>query len=226
MARIENHKYSIEEAFRECFYIVPDYQREYVWTDKEVHQLLEDIGEQIDVGTTREYFIGTVLVSPTDQKNHYEVIDGQQRLTTFFLLLCALKHLFQGEPQRQMISGLISTSYVDGDGEVRTNLKLEPRYESAGEVMAKLVELDAEPMAVRAGIQAAGIASFGSLENLVSAYSTLYRYLKDTLLPTRSALCASAVHAFCGFSAPLGRSPGACTHPRPVARWVASAMRR
>ena len=64
MARIENHKYSIEEAFRECFYIVPDYQREYVWTDKEVHQLLEDIGEQIDVGTTREYFIGTVLVEP------------------------------------------------------------------------------------------------------------------------------------------------------------------
>ena len=227
MARIENHKYSIEEAFRECFYIVPDYQREYVWTDKEVHQLLEDIGEQIDVGTTREYFIGTVLVSPTDQKNHYEVIDGQQRLTTFFLLLCALKHLFQSEPQqRQMISGLISTSYVDSDGEVRTNLKLEPRYESAGEVMAKLVELDAEPMAVRAGIQAAGIASFGSLENLVSAYSTLYRYLKDPSLPTRSALCASAVHALCGFSAPLGRSPGACTHPRPVARWVASAMRR
>ena len=179
MARIENHKYSIEEAFRECFYIVPDYQREYVWTDKEVHQLLEDIGEQIDAGTTREYFIGTVLVSPTDQKNHYEVIDGQQRLTTLFLLLCALKHLFQGEPQRQMIAGLISTSYVDSDGEVRTNLKLEPRYENAGEVMAKLVELDAEPQAVRAGIQAAGITSFGSLENLVNAYSTLYRYLKD-----------------------------------------------
>lgn len=179
MARIENHKYSIEEAFRECFYIVPDYQREYVWTDKEVHQLLEDIGEQIDAGTTREYFIGTVLVSPTDQKNHYEVIDGQQRLTTFFLLLCALKHLFRGEPQRQMISGLISTSYVDSDGEVRTTLKLEPRYESAGEVMAKLVELDAEPQTVRAGIQSAGITSFGSLENLVNAYSTLYRYLKD-----------------------------------------------
>ncbi len=180
MARIENHKYSIEEAFRECFYIVPDYQREYVWTDKEVHQLLEDVGEQIDASTNREYFIGTVLVAPTDQKNHYEVIDGQQRLTTFFLLLCALKHLFMGEQQqRQMISGLISTSYVDSDGEVRANLKLEPRYENAGEVMAKLVALDADPQAVRAGIQAAGIASFGSLENLVSAYSTLYRYLKD-----------------------------------------------
>lgn len=179
MARIENHKYSIEEAFRECFYIVPDYQREYVWTDKEVHQLLEDIDEQIDAGTTREYFIGTVLVSPTDQKNHYEVIDGQQRLTTFFLLLCALKHLFQGEPQRQIVSGLISTSYTDSDGETRTSLKLEPRYENAGEVITKLVELDADPQAVRAGIQSSGIASFGSLENLISAYSTLHRDLKD-----------------------------------------------
>lgn len=179
MARIENHKYSIEEAFRECFYIVPDYQREYVWTDKEVHQLLEDIDEQIDAGTTREYFIGTVLVSPADQKNHYEVIDGQQRLTTFFLLLCALKHLFQGEPQRQTVSGLISISYTDSDGETRTNLKLEPRYENAGEVVTKLVELDADPQTVRAGIQSAGIARFGSLENLVNAYSTLYRYLKD-----------------------------------------------
>jgi uncharacterized protein with ParB-like and HNH nuclease domain len=149
MARIENHKYSIDEAFRECFYIVPDYQREYVWTDKEVHQLLEDINEHIDAGSTREYFIGTVLVSPTDQRNHYEVIDGQQRLTTFFLLLCALKHLFKGELQRETVSALISTGYTDSDGE---------RYENSGEVMGKLVELDTDPPAVRAGMQAAGIA--------------------------------------------------------------------
>lgn len=179
MARIENHQYSIQQAFKECFYVVPDYQREYVWTDKEVHQLLEDINEQIDAESTRQYFIGTVLVSPTDQNDQYNVIDGQQRLTTFFLLLCALKQVFRGESERQTISGLISTSYTDSDGETRTSLKLEPRYEHAGEVMAKLVELDADPQAVRAGIQAAGIASFGSLENLVNAYSTLYRYLKD-----------------------------------------------
>ncbi len=178
MARIENHKYSIEEAFRECFYIVPDYQREYVWTDKEVHQLLEDIGEQIDVGTTREYFIGTVLVSPTDQKNHYEVIDGQQRLTTFFLLLCALRNLLRQEPEAQHLNRLISDSYTGSTGIV-TRLKLDPRYESAAEVMAKVVEINGDPVAVRSGVQASGIASFGSLENLINAYSTLYRYLKD-----------------------------------------------
>jgi hypothetical protein len=181
MARIEDHKYSIAQAFRECIYIVPDYQREYVWKDKEVNQLLEDINEQIDVGSMREYFIGTVLVSRTDQTDqiHYEVIDGQQRLTTFFLMLCALKHMFKGESERRTVSDLISTSYIDHDGEMHTSLKLEPCYENALEVMAKLVELDADPQVVRAGIQAAGIASFGSLENLVNAYSTLYRYLKD-----------------------------------------------
>lgn len=179
MAKIENHKYSIEEAFRECFFIVPDYQREYVWTEKEVHQLLDDINEQLDNGTSREYFIGTVLVSPTSQKNHFEVIDGQQRLTTFFLMLCALKYLFHGEPQCQTLGGLIQTSYTDSDGNTQTSLKLEPRYECAGELMGQLVALDADPQATRAGIQSAGIPSFGSLENLLNAYSTIYRYLKD-----------------------------------------------
>ena len=179
MAKIENHKYSIEEAFRECFYIVPDYQREYVWTDKEVQQLLDDINEQIDGAPDREYFIGTVLVSPTVQKNHFEVIDGQQRLTTFFLLLCVLKHFFRGEPQYQTITGLISTSYTSSEGDTKTSLKLEPRYENAGEVMGKIVTLCTDPQATRSGIQAAGISSFGSLDNLLIAYDVLYRHLKD-----------------------------------------------
>ena len=179
MAKIENHKYSIEEAFRECFYIVPDYQREYVWTDKEVQQLLDDINEQVDAGSSREYFVGTVLVSPTTEKNHFEVIDGQQRLTTFFLQLCALKELFSGEPQVQTLSGLIATGYTDREGNTRTSLKLEPRYETAGEVVSKLVELNADPQVVRVGIQAAGITSFGSLENLINAYASVHRYLKD-----------------------------------------------
>lgn len=70
MARIENHKYSIEEAFRECFYIVPDYQREYVWTDKEVHQLLEDIGEQIDAGILHWHRAGVANQAEEPLRGH------------------------------------------------------------------------------------------------------------------------------------------------------------
>jgi len=179
MAKIESHKYRIEEAFLQCFYIVPDYQREYVWTDKEVHQLLEDINDEIDSSSKKEYFIGTILASPSTQENHYEVVDGQQRLTTFFLLLCALKNLFKAEPQEATISGLISTSYTDSNGDTKISLKLEPRYENAKEVMNKLVEMNAEPDKTRSAIQAAGITFYGSLENLINAYATIYRYLND-----------------------------------------------
>ncbi len=179
MARIENHKYTVSEAFQECFYVVPDYQREYVWTDKEVQQLLEDIDEQIDAGSDKEYFVGMVLVSPGSQKNHYEVIDGQQRLTTFYLLMCALRHRFKGTPQHQAINGLISASYATKDGDIKTSLKLEPRYENADELMQCLVAQDDEPTKVRYAVQQSGIAQFGSLENLLNAYATVYRYLLD-----------------------------------------------
>lgn len=178
MAKIEDRKYSIEEAFRECFYIVPDYQREYVWTDKEVNQLLDDINDEIDGSSGREYFIGTILVSPTNQKNHYEVIDGQQRLTTLFLLLCVLKNFFRNEPQYQAINGLISTSYTTNDGDSMTSLKLDPRYENAEEVMKKIVEVNSGHDQMKSAIQAANIKVFGSLENLTNAYSTIYRYLQ------------------------------------------------
>lgn len=177
MARIENHKYSIDEAFRECFYIVPDYQREYVWTEVEVEQLLQDIDEQLDAGSNREYFIGTVLVSPTPQRGHYEVIDGQQRLTTFFLLLCVLRHRLKGEDACEAVNGLIRTSYTTTSGKTQSTLKLDPRYEGAGELMSRIVALDTDPAGVRSGIQAAGITPFGSLENLIDAYDTIHEYL-------------------------------------------------
>src|ERR1700720_962777 len=80
MAKIEDHKYSVQEAFQECFYIIPDYQREYVWTEKEVQQLLDDIDEEFDSrGDRKKYFIGTILVSPTTENTHYEVIDACRR---------------------------------------------------------------------------------------------------------------------------------------------------
>ena len=47
---------SLEEAFK-YFYVVPEYQREYVWGDTEVEQLLSDIGEAFQTGKQKDYFI-------------------------------------------------------------------------------------------------------------------------------------------------------------------------
>lgn len=178
MAKIEDHKYSIEEAFRNCFYIIPDYQREYVWTDKEVNKLLEDIDNEIDSSTESEYFIGTVLVSPTQQKNHYEVIDGQQRLTTFYLILIALRSLFKGMPHEQMLSELARTNYTDSSGDIISQLKLSPRYENAEELMNIVANANGSPEEVKNAINSSGIKQFGSLENLLRAYSLVYHFVK------------------------------------------------
>lgn len=178
MAKIEEHKYTVQEAFRECFYIVPDYQREYVWTEKEVEQLLKDIDEEFDVGDRREYFIGTVLVSPTTEKSHFEVIDGQQRLTTFFLILYALRQRFKSQPQYPLFADLLSTNYVDSDGHLKTSLKLDPRYEHAGDLMKRIVAIEADPQVTRAKIAAAGIPKFGSLDNLLNAYGAICSFLE------------------------------------------------
>ena len=73
-------------------YVVPVYQREFAWGEKEIAQLIEDVNDF----EGKEYCLGTLVVDVRDN-DYYEVIDGQQRLTALFLLLAALGIDVQGE---------------------------------------------------------------------------------------------------------------------------------
>lgn len=79
-------------------YVIPRYQRAYAWEDKEIIQLIDDIN---GINESGNYFIGSLVVSKQNDKNIYEVVDGQQRLTTLYLLLQylasegALNHVIQ-----------------------------------------------------------------------------------------------------------------------------------
>lgn len=67
------------------YYVIPRYQRAYAWEDKEIAQLIDDIN---DIDSSENYYIGSLVVSKVqDKPETYEVVDGQQRLTTLFLLL-------------------------------------------------------------------------------------------------------------------------------------------
>ena len=66
-------------------YTIPLYQRAYAWEDKQLTQLVEDIS---DVSDDANYYIGALIVSR--QGGKYEVVDGQQRLTSLYLLLNCL----------------------------------------------------------------------------------------------------------------------------------------
>ncbi len=71
----------------DAHYVIPRYQRAYAWEDKEIGQLIDDIND-IDIDSAENYYIGSLIVSKVQGKaDTYEVVDGQQRLTTLFLLL-------------------------------------------------------------------------------------------------------------------------------------------
>lgn len=84
MSKTDDLKFSVEKIF-ESKYLIPIYQRNYAWGEKEIVALLDDISSN-----DNEYFIGSLVVREKD--GVFEVIDGQQRLTTLYLTLRYLKH--------------------------------------------------------------------------------------------------------------------------------------
>ena len=70
-------------------YKIPIYQRNYAWEEDEIVALVKDVFDSLQKNSKMPYYIGT-LVSYRRGENEYEVIDGQQRLTTIYLILKAL----------------------------------------------------------------------------------------------------------------------------------------
>ena len=77
------------------FFIVPDYQREYVWkANDQVKQFITDIDNAFETSNNdSSYYLGSVII--VKKQDNYDVIDGQQRLTTIVLTLCALKDFLE-----------------------------------------------------------------------------------------------------------------------------------
>ena len=69
---------------------VPNYQRNYSWGDDQVKEYLDDISEARE-GATQDYFLGTVVLSQRTADS-LEVIDGQQRLATTYMLIAAIRN--------------------------------------------------------------------------------------------------------------------------------------
>ena len=71
-----------------CNYIIPIYQRNYAWGDDEISSLLQDIKNACEKNKEQDknYYIGSLVVYRRENSN-FEVIDGQQRLTTLTLIM-------------------------------------------------------------------------------------------------------------------------------------------
>lgn len=93
---IEVNKQSVETLLgsgKTKPFVIPEYQRPYAWTDEQVETLFEDLWDftATNGGTERDgsYFLGSV-VAYENKNGEQEIIDGQQRITSLFLLLRAI----------------------------------------------------------------------------------------------------------------------------------------
>ena len=87
---VQPDELNVVNVFENGDYVIPIYQRNYAWRKKEIEQLLTDI-DDLDESNSGKYYLGSLVVNQV-QPRVYEVIDGQQRLTTLFLLLRYLDH--------------------------------------------------------------------------------------------------------------------------------------
>lgn len=90
-------------------FIIPDFQRPYKWDVEKCETLWNDILEfkEENTDTATEYFLGTIVTNQNED-GFPEIIDGQQRITSFFLLLRAFYKMLDGMVDDDQVVGLKS----------------------------------------------------------------------------------------------------------------------
>ncbi|GAB0053173.1 hypothetical protein YGH029_04900 [Helicobacter pylori] len=99
MAKIESNDSYLRDILKdELYYQIPIYQRPYQWTEENCEKLLDDLFFNYEDDRESDYFCGSlvlILISEDSKKaKTYDVVDGQQRLSTFILLVKVLATLF------------------------------------------------------------------------------------------------------------------------------------
>ncbi len=101
---------------------IPEYQRPYKWTPKNVYQLLDDIQEAME-SNKEVYRVGTLILHRDEEHGTYNIVDGQQRTVTFALLL----HAFNAEVDIPFLKQSLSDSEVNRHNIVKNYDALERR---------------------------------------------------------------------------------------------------
>ncbi|UES51163.1 DUF262 domain-containing protein [Roseibium aggregatum] len=167
--KIDSEDLSVADLFK-SFYAVPDYQREYVWGTDQVEQLLTDIIDEMSGQTSDqapEYFIGSIVVCP-GKNGVLDLIDGQQRMTTLYVSLCAIRDrlLELNAVESSVLKSQLADSSVDEIGEETFRYRLDLQYEDSGDAVVKLAK----------GQVIDGQLT-GSMENIRNAHHVVKRFL-------------------------------------------------
>ncbi|GAA7036537.1 DUF262 domain-containing protein [Helicobacter pylori] len=98
MAKIESKDSHLRDILKdELYYQIPIYQRPYQWTEENCEELLDDLFFNYEDDRESDYFCGSLVliaISEDSKAKTYDVVDGQQRLSTFILLAKVLATLY------------------------------------------------------------------------------------------------------------------------------------
>ncbi|WP_231192068.1 DUF262 domain-containing protein [Helicobacter pylori] len=98
MAKIDSCELYLKNTLKEEFYYqIPIYQRPYQWTEENCEKLLDDLFEDYEENRESDYFCSSLVLvksDPNSKTETYDVVDGQQRLSTFILLAKVLATLY------------------------------------------------------------------------------------------------------------------------------------
>ncbi|GAA8581209.1 DUF262 domain-containing protein [Helicobacter pylori] len=125
---IEGKAYQLKDVLAtelDSYYQIPDYQRPYQWTEENCEKLLDDLFFSYECYTESDYFCGSLVLIATDKDRMtnaetYDIVDGQQRLSTFILLAKVLVTLYHN--LNKTSRGFLEKSLGDTDGEKRERL--------------------------------------------------------------------------------------------------------
>lgn len=120
----------------ENFYQVPNYQRPYSWNKENISELLDDLFTAYENSRTEEYFCGSIVLVENKSDGRNDIIDGQQRFTTFTIFICFIKSLFFNQltnKNKDIINEAIHDRYEDSKFRLRfrTDDKNENDYEQS-----------------------------------------------------------------------------------------------
>ncbi|MGL2856552.1 DUF262 domain-containing protein [Helicobacter pylori] len=100
MAKIESEDSYLQDILKDkLYYQIPIYQRPYQWTEENCEKLLDDLFFNYEDDREGDYFCGSLVLvksDPNSKTETYDIVDGQQRLSTFILLAKVLADLYNG----------------------------------------------------------------------------------------------------------------------------------
>lgn len=125
--KVSQEPIKISDILKDKTFNVPLYQREYSWNLEQVSDLYYDISDSEDDG----HFLGSLLLFQTDNLKKMEIVDGQQRMTTLFLLLFSILKSLNGSDKTKAIERINSLLFVIDPNDLSNDISSsEPRLET------------------------------------------------------------------------------------------------